>query len=111
MSPWSLFSNPSANLPETLLLGFLIGAVALYSLLTNVYIVFPFQDLLTQIYLPRVYVSESKWLHRFTDKFRFTIRGHEAVQKGYRLVPPSNAFLIRSSQKACSEWKYLATAQ
>ena len=86
MGSLSLLEYPIANLPVTALFSCLIGTWVLYSLLTNVHYVFSFPTVLTEIYLPRVYVTESSWLHRFTDKFRFMLRGHEAVQKGYKLV-------------------------
>jgi hypothetical protein len=36
--------------------------------------------------VPRVYVSESSFIQRWTDKFRTVSRGQEAVSKGYRMV-------------------------
>jgi len=36
--------------------------------------------------IPRVYVSESSFIQRWTDKFRSVSRGQEAVSKGYRMV-------------------------
>ena len=42
----------------------------------------------SQLPFPRVYVSDSSWLQRHTDVFRFITRGSEAAFRGYRLVVP-----------------------
>jgi hypothetical protein len=35
---------------------------------------------------PRVYISDSTWLQRKTDIFRFMTHGTEAAFKGYKMV-------------------------
>ena len=43
---------------------------------------------------PRVYISDSTWLQRQTDIFRFMSRGHEAAFKGYKMVMSSLNILL-----------------
>ena len=43
---------------------------------------------------PRVYISDSTWLQRKTDIFRFMTRGSEAAFKGYKMVISSLNILL-----------------
>lgn len=58
-------------------------------------------DIDSKLPFPRVYISDSTWLQRKTDIFRFMTHGTEAAFKGYKMViPVLNIHLLSSSLKA-----------